>query len=359
MAKFHALKVKEVRRETPETVSVALEVPAELKAEYDYLHGQYLTFKFDSDGEEIRRSYSICTAPSENDLRVAIKQVPEGRFSTFANEVLSAGDVLETMTPMGNFNTPLVETNSKHYVAFAAGSGITPVMSILKSVLKKEPNSRFSLIYGNKNFSSIIFREEIEALKNHFLNRLSVYHVLSREDVGIDLNYGRITGEKCALYFDSVLRVDDVDEVFICGPFDMIMGVKKTLTDRGMDPKSIHFELFGTPDQQKKSAVAQTKKDILEEVTSEVTIVLDNNRFSFPLSSDGESVLETALNIGADLPFACKGGMCCTCKARLVEGKVDMDLNYALEEEELEQGFILTCQSHPKTAKVVIDFDDI
>lgn len=359
MAKFHPLKVKEVRRETPEAVSVELEIPEELQSEFEFVHGQYLTFKHDVDGEEIRRSYSICAAPADNEMRVAVKQVIDGRFSTYANQTLKEGDVLETMKPMGNFTCELDANSEKHYAAFCAGSGITPILSIMKSVMEKEPNSRFSLIYGNKNFGSIIFREEIEALKNMHLGRLSVYHVLSREDMGVELNYGRITKEKIELYFDKILDVNDVDEVFLCGPFEMIMAARSVMEERGMDGKKVHFELFGTPDQQKQSDKKESEAQANAAVASSVTVVLDDNRVTFPLTSDGESILETALNNGADLPFACKGGMCCTCKARLVEGKVDMDVNYALEEEEVADGFILTCQAHPQSEKVVVDFDDI
>lgn len=359
MAKFHELQVKEVRRETPESVSVALDVPASLKDDFQFTQGQYLTFKQEINGEEVRRSYSICTSPFEDELRVAIKQVEDGRFSTFANHTLKAGDALETMTPMGSFYTELDEANEKHYVAFAVGSGITPILSILKAVMAKEPKSRFSLIYGNKSFSSIIFREEIEALKNTYLGRLAVHHVLSREDLGVDLNFGRITADKCKHFCSTILDAESIDEAFLCGPFDMIMSVSQTLQDLGMEKKHVHFELFATPDQLKGRKEAAKDDKTVSAAVSDVTVVIDGNRVQFPLEASGDTILDAAHQNGLDVPYACKGGVCNTCKAKLLEGKVEMDVNYALEAEEVEAGFILTCQSHPRTDKVVVDFDDI
>jgi ring-1,2-phenylacetyl-CoA epoxidase subunit PaaE len=357
MPKFHALKVKEVRPETEDCVSVAFELPEELKADYQYLPGQYLTLKAEIDGEDVRRSYSICTSPLDEELRVAVKKVPNGRFSTFANEKLKAGDQLEVMTPMGRFHTSLDPDNEKEYVAFAAGSGITPIMSIMKSVLRKEPKSRFTLFYGNRVVDSIIFREEIEGLKNEYMGRLRLFHVLSREKLGSPLLSGRITQEKCEQFYDKLIEPTEVDDFFLCGPQPMIEAIQGSLTDRGVDRKKIHYELFTTAVNGKTSAPKKQQEKEESEVEAMVSITLDGNRFEFPLSSRAENILDGALKAGADLPYACKGGVCSTCRAKLTEGEVSMDVNYALEPDEVEAGFILTCQAHPKSDKVSVDFD--
>jgi len=359
MPKFHTLQVKEVRTETPDCVSIAFDVPDALKADYTFTQGQYLTLKTDINGEDVRRSYSICSSPFEEELRVAVKHVEDGRFSTFANQKLQAGDTLDVMTPMGKFYTELDENNEKQYIAFAAGSGITPVMSILKAVLKVEPKSSFTLFYGNRNFESIIFREAIEALKNKYLERLSVHHVLSREVLGSPLFNGRINGEKCQQFCKAFFDVEQVDDYFLCGPEDMIFSVKDTLEEKGVDKKRIHFELFTTP----TTKAAKTKKTKIttplpSKSDSQITVILDGDAFDFSLHANGDNILDTALKNGADLPFACKGGVCCTCRAKILEGEVEMDVNYALEPDEVAAGFVLTCQSHPRTKKVVVSFDE-
>lgn len=358
MPKFHALKVKEVRPETEECVSVAFELPEGLREDFQFLPGQYLTLKADIKGEDVRRSYSICTSPLENELRVAVKKVPNGRFSTFANETLKAGDQLEVMTPMGRFHTTLNPENEKEYVAFAAGSGITPIMSIMKSVLTKEPKSKFTLFYGNRAVDSIIFREEIEGLKNEYMGRLRLFHVLSREKLGSPLLSGRITEEKCEQFYDKLIEPTEVDDFFLCGPKPMIEAIQATLTKRGVDRKKIHFELFTTAVNGKTSSIPkQEQEEELPDIEAMIEITLDGNRFEFPLSSRAENILDGALKAGADLPYACKGGVCSTCRAKLTEGEVKMDVNYALEPEEVEAGYILTCQAHPKSDKVSVDFD--
>ncbi len=354
MAKgFHPLKVKEVKRETKEAVSVVLDVPESLKASFQFVPGQYLTFKHTIKGEEIRRSYSICSGINDDELSVAIKKVEEGRFSTFANEVLKKGDVLESMPPIGKFTVALNPDNEKQYVAFAAGSGITPIMSIIKSVMEVELKSNFILFYGNKGVDSIIFHEELEGLKNSYLDRLSVHHILSREKLQSDLFFGRIDGAKTEKFSERFFSIDSTDDYFLCGPYEMIMSVKKQLEDKQVDKKKIHFELFATPGEEKK----QVKKKEIESFISEITIKQDGNTFNIKLKSDEESILDTALKTGADLPFACKGGVCATCKAKIESGKVVMDVNYGLEDDEIEAGYVLTCQAHPITEKVTVNFD--
>lgn len=356
--KFYQLKVKEVRPETADCVSVAFEVPQELQESYRFAPGQYLTFRSNMNGGEIRRSYSICAGPSDNELRVAIKKVDGGKFSSYANDTLRAGDMLDVMTPMGKFSPKKTDVATKHYLAFAAGSGITPIMSIMKSVLETEPGSRFTLVYGNRNRNTIIFREQIEALKNLYMERLSVYHIMSRELMDVPLFNGRIDAQKCTDFCKTLIDIQSVDEAFICGPEDMILSVRQQLVDLGMDSTNIHIELFTSPDQPKETHekwVAEHNAD--NSSMSKVSITLDGITFDMELAYNGDSILDAALKHGADLPYACKGGVCCTCRAKVVEGAVDMEVNYALEKDEVEKGFVLTCQAHPKTDRVIIDFD--
>lgn len=353
---FHPLRIRDVRRETPECVSVAFDIPENLRQEFAFKQGQSLTMRAFINGEEVRRTYSICSSPLENEWRVAIKKVEGGSFSAFANDELKKGDVLEVMQPVGKFYTELNPSNKKHYIAFAAGSGITPVMSLLGTTLAVEQQSSFTLVYGNRSRQSIIFFEQLEALKNKYMNRFNLIHILSRERTDAALNFGRLDIEKLQ-QLDKLIDYSSADEIFICGPEEMIFAIKSFLEAKGIDKKKIHFELFTTPGQK-----LQGIKEIRESQTggpqSNITIKLDGRSFDFnlPLNSD-TTILDAALQKGADLPFACKGGVCCTCKAKLLEGEVEMDVHWGLEDEEVEQGYILTCQSHPRTQKIVVDFD--
>lgn len=352
---FHTLKIAEIRRETEDTVSVAFEIPTELQAAYQFQPGQYLTLRATIDGEDLRRSYSLCSAPHEKECRVAIKQVEQGKFSTYANTQLKKGDTLEVMTPMGNFTTKMDVNQAKNYVLFAAGSGITPIFSLAKAILKEEPNSDVTLFYGNKGFASIIFREEIEALKNTHLERFRVVHVLSRESLGNVIQKGRIDLQKCEALNNAFLNGVAIDEVFVCGPEEMIHAVKDTFTQAGLQPNQIHFELFGTQAPKKEVDLSLPKEQTID---SNVTVILDGDVYELSLVSDGENILDAATKAGADLPYACKGGVCCTCKAKILEGSARMDVNYALEKDEVEAGYILTCQAHPTSEKLVVSFDD-
>jgi len=372
---FRTLPIKDIRRETSDCVSISFAIPVGLRDEFLYKQGQNVTIRSRIGGEEIRRSYSICSSPHENELRIAIKKVSGGRFSSFANERLREGEELEVLPPTGRFYTELDPSRRKNYLAFAAGSGITPVISIIKATLATEPGSHFTLVYGNRHRTSIIFREELEALKDRYMERFALHHILSREKTDATLNYGRIDAEKCGELTRKLIRLEHADEVFICGPGEMIFGVKDWLERTGIGPEKIHFELFSTPDSSlgAKGGVAMRDRigaisgkagsspgdndDPLTGKTSKVTIRLDGVSFDFDLPFDGEPILDAALREGADLPFACKGGVCCTCRARLTEGQVEMEVNYALEKEELAAGFILTCQSHPRTERVIVDFD--
>ncbi len=356
--KFYPLKVKDVRPETADCVSVSLEVPEELKETFRFAPGQYLTFKKHWEDAEVRRSYSICCSPGDNELRVAIKKVEGGKFSGFANQELKPGDVLDVMPPMGKFSPRKTEQRSKQYVAFAAGSGITPVMSIMKSVLEQEPEAYFTLVYGNKNRNTIIFREAIEGLKNKYMQRLRVYHVLSRELMDVPLFNGRIDAAKVIDFSKSLIDVNKIDEVFVCGPEEMLLSVRQQLLDLGLPQEKVHIELFSSPDQPKATHEKWIKEHSRDAgPVSKVSVRLDGVTFDMELPYNSDSILDAALKHGADLPYACKGGVCSTCRAKVVEGEVDMEVNYALEKDEIAQGYVLTCQSHPKTERVVVDFD--
>lgn len=358
-AHFHLLKVKEVRSETNECVSVSFEVPEDLKDTFQFVPGQYLTLRKEIDGQEVRRSYSICAAPHDNELRVAVKRVEEGRFSGFANAGLQAGDELEVMPPLGKFSSKRNGEPSK-YLAFAVGSGITPIISIMKSVLQNEPDSEFTLVFGNKNRGSIIFKEAIEALKNKYMGRLRIYHIFTRETMDTELFNGRITAEKARVLFEKLIDINSMDEVFICGPEDMILGLRDYfLEEVKIDTHKLHFELFSSPDQPRAATKEwqQKQQQVDKTKLSRVTVRLDGVAFDMDLAYGGENILDAALQQGADLPYACKGGVCCTCRAKLVEGEVDMEVNYALEADEIAANFILTCQAHPRTDRVVVDFD--
>jgi ring-1,2-phenylacetyl-CoA epoxidase subunit PaaE len=357
MTKFYPLKVRDIRRETPDTVSVAFEVPENLRDTFQFVQGQHLTLRTEINGEEVRRAYSICTARGDGDLRVAIKKVEGGVFGTFAHERLKVSDTLESMPPLGHFYTDLNPENRNLYVAFAAGSGITPVMSILKTTLAQEPQSRFILFYGNRGFDHIIFREQLEQLKNLHPDRLAVHHILSRESLGSDLFKGHINAEKCRAYARLLFRAEDVDAYFLCGPEEMIFSVKEELERLGVLPKKIHFELFTTSGARKKLAVAGAEAGKKDSFDATVTVIQDGTKFDFQLTSDGSSLLDAAMRAGADLPFSCKGGVCSTCKAKILEGEVEMEINYGLEADEVAAGFVLTCQSHPKTKRVVVSYD--
>lgn len=353
---FEQLSIKDIRKETSDCVSIAFEIPLHLKEQFQFTQGQYITLRTTIDGEEVRRSYSICSSPLDNELRVAVKKVPNGVFSTYANEHLQKGDFIDVMPPMGKFFVPLNPGNKKHYVGFAAGSGITPLLSIIKTTLLTEPGSQFTLIYGNQNRHSIIFRETLEALKNKYMDRFRLIHILSREQTDTDLNTGRIDAVKCNTLFEKIIDINNTDDFFLCGPEEMIFSVKKELENKQVDKQKIHFELFTSPGQELKNKTVQ-QNNTSDQPKSKITVKLDGISFDFDLEKNGPAILDAALRKGADLPYACKGGVCCTCRAKLIEGEVDMEVNYGLEPEEIEQGFILTCQSHPRSEKIVVDFD--
>ena len=352
---FHRLKIKDIKKETADCVSISFDIPETLTALFEFKEGQNITIKGNIDGEEIRRSYSLCTAPHENELRVAVKKVAGGSFSQFANDVLKPGDILEVLPPTGKFNAKLHAAKNGNYLAIAAGSGITPILSIIKHTLRSQPNSSFTLIYGNRDRNSIIFFDELEGLKNKYIERFNFINILSRERTDTEIFYGRINEQKLT-GLEKLVPYKNFDEIYLCGPEEMIFTANDYFQQQGIEKEKIHFELFTTPGQKKSTANIQ-QAAVSTGPKSNITIRLDGRSFDFDLGFNSSSILDAALQQGADLPYACKGGVCATCRAKLLEGEVDMEVNYALEKEELEQGFILTCQSHPRTEKVVVDFD--
>jgi ring-1,2-phenylacetyl-CoA epoxidase subunit PaaE len=353
---FHTLRIKKLIRETADCISMVFDVPENLQSAFEYKEGQNITIKKVIGGEEIRRSYSICNAPFEHELKVAVKKVEGGKFSSFANDELKENDTLEVMSPAGKFNARLSDTERPCYLAIAAGSGITPVISIIKHTLHLQPNSHFTLIYGSKTRHSIIFFEELEALKSKYMDRFNLINILSQEATDAEIFHGRINNAKLSA-FQKVINYSNMQAAYLCGPENMIFNASELLQKAGLDKSKIHFELFASSGFQNTQQTGNAVIETDEGPKSQVSINVDGRTFSFELGYNNKSILDAALQNGADLPFACKGGVCCTCRAKLLEGKVSMDVNYALEPEELEQGFILTCQSHPTSEKVVIDFD--
>jgi ring-1,2-phenylacetyl-CoA epoxidase subunit PaaE len=355
MSKFYPLTVAQVKQETRDAIAVTFAVPDHLRDAFAYQQGQHLTLRAQIGGEDVRRSYSICSAVQDKLLRVAIKRTPGGAFSGWANEHLKAGAVVDVMPPMGHFNVPLDASQARHYLAFAAGSGITPILSIIKTTLLAEPKSRFTLFYGNRASSSVLFREELSELKDVFMARLKIAYVMSREQQDIELFNGRITGEKCADFLRHWVHLDDIDVAFICGPEDMMHGVSKALQDAGMAKERIRIELFAAsiPKHQHKPRASVVDAAAL----TEVTVIMDGAHASFTMDRDRESILDAGLRAGIDMRYSCKGGVCSTCRCKVVEGKVEMDVNYALEDYEVARGFVLSCQSFPVTERVIVDFD--
>jgi ring-1,2-phenylacetyl-CoA epoxidase subunit PaaE len=354
--RFHRLAVSELRRETPDAVSLTFAIPKELEQDYRFSPGQYLTLRTTMDGEEVRRSYSICSGPDDGELRIAVKKVDGGAFSNWAADELSCGDVLDVMTPTGRFGVASAPTEARIHVGFAAGSGITPILSIVKGVLALEPNSRFFLFYGNRSTGGMLFRETLEELKDRFIQRLSVFHVISGEEQDIPILHGRLDGEKVRVLLRSLVGTESIDHLFVCGPSGMSEEIEATCRDIGIPSDRIHVERFvsefGGKPRPKMVVPAGAPPKAL------AALIIDGKRREVPVA-EGEAILDAALRAGVDLPFACKGGMCSTCRARLVEGKAQMEVNYSLEPWELEKGFILTCQARPTSDRVVVDYDHV
>ena len=358
---FHNLTISAVRPETDSSISVTFEVPEELKETFTFKQGQFLTLKAQIDNEEVRRSYSICSGVHDGHMRVGIKRVNGGRFSNFANDNFKPGFEVEVMPPQGNFYTELDSSNSKNYMFIAAGSGITPILSNIKTILHEEPLSRVTLLYGNLRSNSVMFMDELGFIKNRYMSRFHWINIMDNEDQGADLLNGIIDNKKgAALYKSRLIDIKNTDEAFICGPQAMMSEVSRGFRSMGFDDSRIHYELFTSSSDDSKVALekyTQRIADYGEQKTSDVTVISGGRAINFDLATVGENILDAGMHNGLDLPYACKAGVCSTCKARLVEGEVDMDINHALEESEVKAGYILTCQSHPISDKVIVDFD--
>lgn len=355
---FHRLRVSAVDRLTDDAVALTFEVPPELRDDYDFLPGQHVNVAVPADDapgaphrDTVRRSYSICASPSERRLRIAVKWIPDGVFSAYALGSLEPGDELDVMTPAGRFTPKLDPAQARHYAAVAAGSGITPVMSIVSAVLETEPASRVTLLYGNRTSRSVMFLDELNDLKDRYPDRFLLVHVLSREARDAELLSGRLDRERLGRFLDTLLPAESVDEWFLCGPYEMVTGAREVLSARGVDRAHVHAELFHVGELPKPKPTAPVAAH------SEITAVLDGRTTMATVEDPDETVLEAVLRVRSDAPFACRGGVCGTCRAKLLDGTVEMERNYALEQDEVEAGYVLTCQSHPTSAEVSVDYD--
>ena len=351
---FYRLRVADRRAETDTCVSVALAVPRELRDAFAYAAGQYLTLRATIDGAEVRRAYSLCSAPHEGEWRVAVKRVPGGKFSGFVHDALQVGDELDVMPPQGHFRAPSVPV--RHIVGFAAGSGITPVIGIAKQVLHEQPEALVTLFYGNRATQGIIFREALDGLKNTYLRRLRVFHVLSREHLGTELFFGRIDADKCAAFAKTLFAPAEVDGFYFCGPLPMVEAGRDVLQALGVPKERIHYELFGAPVAAHARPAAPARATRQADL-SRVAITIDGRTVTIDVLDDGSHLLEAGLSFGLELPYACKGGVCSTCKCLVTEGEVVMDVNYALEEDEVAAGYVLSCQARAVSEVAGVNFD--
>lgn len=357
---FHALTVRDRRAETADSLSLAFEVPAGLRDAYRFLPGQFLTLRATVGPEELRRSYSICVPlqdyERDGELRVAIRRVPGGRFSNWLAETVQPGQSIDVMTPDGRFHVPLRPDLARHHVGLAGGSGITPMMSLIGTLLEAEPHSRFTLVYGNRGTGTIMFVEQLEDLKNRYMGRLSLYHVLSDEPHEVELLNGLLDEAKCREFLATLIPPETIDEAFVCGPDPMMNAAEAALRAAGVDAARIHIERFGVPLPAAGALKAAMPAD--DAPRADVELIIDGKTRRLRVPVDGQAILDAGLAAGMNLPYACKGGVCCTCRARVLEGEVRMDRNFTLEPHEIEAGFVLTCQSHPVSERVVISYDE-
>ena len=355
MAKFHSVKVADVFKTTKDCSVITFDIPTELQEEFQFIQGQHLTLRAYINGKEERRSYSLCSSPMEKKWQVAVKKINEGVFSTFVNDTLKKGDTLDLIPPHGTFHTDVNPTQAKNYIAFAAGSGITPILSIIKTHLASEPKSTFKLFYLNRTVKSIIFKEEIEQLKNKYFGRFEIFHFLTKEHRNIALLNGRFTKEKLQILTDKIIDIPSTDDCFICGPEEMIFLLRDELTAAGLPTAKIHFELFNT-------GISAAEKDRISKIVekkvegTEVTIIDGGKEFHFVMDEAFDNILDSAIAAGADLPFACKGGVCSTCRCKILEGTAEMKVNYALDASEVAKNYTLSCQAVPTSKKIVVDF---
>lgn len=356
MAKFNKIKVKNLYKETEDCSVITLDMPKELVEAYQFRQGQHLIFRMMDNGEDLRRTYSLCSSPLENQWKVAVKRIPDGKFSYMVENELKPGDWLEVMAPSGTFGVDAKPENAKNYLFFAAGSGITPIISMIKTHLAVEPNSTCKLFYVNRTAKSIVFKEELEQLRNRYFGRLEIYYFLTKEQRDIELFNGRFDDAKMEVLTKTFIDIPDTSEVFLCGPEAMVEYVSDYLVNAGLPKELIHYELFITGlSEEDILRMERLSKQNVEGI--EVTIIDGGKEFNFTMTNDYDNILDAALAAGADLPFACKGGVCSTCKCQVLEGDVEMKINYALEDKEVAQNYILSCQAVPTTEKVKVDFD--
>ncbi|HSH57492.1 MAG TPA: 1,2-phenylacetyl-CoA epoxidase subunit PaaE [Halomonas sp.] len=358
---FYTLRIADVQPETDTAIRVTFDVPEALKETFRFIQGQFLTLRTKIDGEEVRRSYSICSGVKDGHMRVGIKRVKNGLFSNYANDHFKRGMEIDVMPPQGNFYTQLDPKHAKNYMCIAAGSGITPILSIVKSVLDTEPDSRVTLIYGNRRSSSVMFKDELSFVKNRHLDRFQWINIMNYEDQGADLLNGRVDNKKgYALQKSGLIDIKNTDEAFICGPEAMMSEVSRGFRLEGLSNEQIHYELFANSAEDSERMLAKAQQRIEEygeEKTSKVTLVADGRSVMFDLATVGENVLDAGIANGMDLPYSCKAGVCSTCKCKLIVGEVDMDVAHGLEKHEIEAGYVLSCQAHPISDEVTLDFD--
>ena len=352
---FYPLTVRSVQPDTAEAAIVSFDVPAELREQFAFTQGQYLTLRTEIDGQDLRRSYSICAGVDDGQLRVGVRRVDGGVFSTWINEQLKAGDQIQVMPPQGRFFVPMEAAEQRHYLAIAGGSGITPILSIIKTVLAREPDSHFTLLYGNRSLQSTMFKEELDDLKNRYLTRLVLHHVFSREETEAPLNMGRMNQAKVQQLLKAVVPVHKLDAVFVCGPYQMNDEVEAALLACNVPPERIHIERFGV--LPAAGAVARTQR-AQDAKTAQITLIRDGLTRNFPFKPGHDNLLRAAEAAGLEVPYSCTSGVCGTCRAKCLDGKVEMERNFALNAQEVQQGFVLTCQCRPLSASVTLSFDE-
>ncbi|HWP20089.1 MAG TPA: 1,2-phenylacetyl-CoA epoxidase subunit PaaE [Burkholderiaceae bacterium] len=356
---FHTLRVRNVEPDTSEAVIVTFDVPPELREVFGFTQGQYLTLRKEIDGQDLRRSYSICAGVDDGELRVGVRKVQGGVFSNWINERLKPGDTIQVMAPQGRFFVPIEPEARRHHVGIAGGSGITPILSIMKTVLRREPLSRFTLIYGNRKLQSTMFKEELEDLKNRYMSRLVLHHVFSDEPTDAPLNMGLMNRAKIGEFLASVVPASGIDHVYVCGPYQMNDEAEAALLAAGVPEERIHIERFGVPPQAVQPVDAVMHEALPGDAErAKVVIIRDGLRREVEFRREQPSILDCASAAGLEVPFSCTSGVCGTCRAKLVEGKVRMERNFALDKQEVAAGFVLTCQAHPLTERVVLSFDE-
>ena len=356
--RFYPLRVRAVEPDTDEAMIVSFDVPDDLADRFAFTQGQYLNLRATIGGAEVRRSYSVCAGVDDAVLRIGVRKVRGGVFSNWIAEHLHAGDTIDIMPPQGRFYVPVDAASKRHYLAIAGGSGITPVLSIMKTVLAREPASRFTLIYGNRSQKSTMFKEEIEDLKNRFVPRLEIHHVFSEENAQSPLHHGLLDRDRIAAFLARVIRPGAIDHAFVCGPHPMNDAAEAALLHAGVAPERIHIERFNLPQGKTEAGAVMHASQAQDAAQSRVAIVRDGRRHEIEVRKGDPSILDAAIAVGMDLPFSCTSGVCGTCRARLLCGEVRMDRNFALDKADVDAGFILTCQSHPLTERVEISFDD-